>query len=486
VRPALVLFRRNLRLDDNRPLDAALRAAGTVVPVFVLDDHYLTEDFSPPRLAFLAESLRELAGALDARGSRLVVRRGPVGAALASLAGETGADAVFTHTDHEPHGRELLASARVTLQDVGVTLHAVEDLLLVPPDALFTEAGKPFTVYTPFSRRWLERDKDAPVPEPPRIPTPNAVTSSSFPSIPLDRPRGLREAGPPHNPRGGSAEARRVWNAFLGSALARYGEERDRPDLPGTSRLSPHLRFGTIGIRRILREAKEAWKSAAPAGRKSVETFIKELAWREFYAGILFHHPRVLTQNFRSDFDSFPWRAGEEADRLFAAWAAGRTGYPIVDAGMRQLLAEGWMHNRVRMVVASFLTKDLLLDWRQGEAFFRRHLADGDPASNSGGWQWAAGSGTDAQPFFRIFNPVLQGRKFDPDAAYVKKWIPELSNGSGAVTCPADLHAPWTLATPPPDYPAPVVDHAAARARALSAFATLKSAQSKSAAPGKT
>ncbi|MDL2717276.1 MAG: deoxyribodipyrimidine photo-lyase [Acidobacteriota bacterium] len=474
--PGLVLFRRNLRLDDNRPLDAALRASGSVVPVFVLDDHYLTEDFSPPRLAFLAESLRELAAALDAKGSRLVVRKGPVGEALAALARETGADAVFTHADHEPHGHELLASARAALEPPGIALHAVEDLLLVPPDALATEAGKPFTVYTPFSRRWLERDKEAPAPEPGRVPTPDAVLAASFPSIPLDRPRGLREEGAPDNPRGGSREARRVWNAFRESALLHYAEKRDRPDLPGTSRLSPHLRFGTIGIRRILHEAKEIWKAAPSAGRKSVETFIKELAWREFYASILFHHPRVLTENFRAEFDAFPWRTGEEADLLFAAWAAGRTGYPIVDAGMRQLLAEGWMHNRVRMVVASFLTKDLRVDWRRGESFFRRHLADGDPASNSGGWQWAAGSGTDAQPFFRIFNPVLQGRKFDPDAAYVKRWIPELANVAAA---PGDLHAPWTLETPPPGYPAPIVDHFAAKATALAAFAKLKSAAPK-------
>ena len=468
---ALVLFRRNLRLDDNRPLDAALRASATVVPVFVLDDHYLAEDFSPPRLAFLAGSLKDLAAALEAKGSRLVVRTGPVGAALAALARETGADAVFTHGDHEPHGRAVLADARASLDALGVSLLVIEDLLLVPPDALMTEAGKPFTVYTPFSRRWLERDKEAPVPEPSRIPTPDAVRAASFPSIPLDRPRGFKEAGAPRNPKGGSREARKVWNAFRESALGRYAVERDRPDLPGTSRLSPHLRFGTIGIRRVLAEARETWKEAAAAGRKSVETFIKELAWREFYAGILFHHPRVLTENFRIEFDAFPWRTGEEADRLFASWAAGRTGYPIVDAGMRQLLAEGWMHNRVRMIAASFLTKDLLLDWRRGESFFRRHLADGDPASNGGGWQWAAGSGTDAQPFFRIFNPVLQGRKFDPEAAYVKRWVPELADSAAAA---ADLHAPWTLDTPPADYPAPVVDHFAARAAALAAFATLK------------
>jgi deoxyribodipyrimidine photo-lyase len=471
VSVAVVWLRRNLRLDDNRVLDAALRAADAVVPVFVLDDHYLVEDFSPPRLAFLAGSLRELASGLERKGGRLIVRKGPAGDALAALCRETGADAVFAHADHEPHGKALHDEARRALAAQGTAFHAVEDLLLLPPGQLATQEGKPFTVYTPFSRRWLEADKAAPVPEPARVPAPDTVLFREFPSIPLEKPRGFRETGAPANPEAGAAAARRTWDAFRASALFRYAGERDRPDLAGTSRLSPHLRFGTIGIRRVLAEARAGWRSAPAEGRRGIETFVKELAWREFYAGILHAFPRVLTENFRKDFDAFPWAEGDEAERRYAAWTEGRTGYPIVDAGMRQLQAEGWMHNRVRMIVASFLTKDLLVDWRRGEAFFRRHLADGDPASNSGGWQWAAGSGTDAQPFFRIFNPVLQGRKFDPDAAYVKKWVPELATVEAK---PVGLHAPWTLVAPPADYPAPVVDHAAARAAALAAFATIR------------
>jgi len=471
VSVAVVWLRRNLRLDDNRVFDAALRAADAVVPAFVLDDHYLTEDFSPPRLAFLGESLRELERAVDAKGGRLVVRNGLAGSALAALCRETGADAVFTHADHEPHGAALLDDARRALSSQGTSLHAVEDLLLLPPGEIATQEGRPFTVYTPFSRRWLEADKPAPAPEPAHVPSPPAVLAPAFPSIPLGKVRGFRETGAPQNPPGGAAEARRTWDAFRASALLRYAGDRDRPDLPGTSRLSPHLRFGTIGVRRVLAEARAAWHDASPPGKKGVEAFVKELCWREFYAGILHAFPRVMTENFRKEFNAFPWVSGAEAERRFSAWASGRTGYPIVDAGMRQLLAEGWMHNRVRMIVASFLTKDLLVNWRRGEAFFRRHLADGDAASNNGGWQWAAGSGTDAQPFFRIFNPVLQGRTFDPGAAYVKRWVPELADVDAA---PADLHAPWTLASPPADYPAPVVDHAAARAAALAAFASLK------------
>ncbi|HQR46394.1 MAG TPA: deoxyribodipyrimidine photo-lyase [Thermoanaerobaculia bacterium] len=469
---AVCWLRRNLRVDDNAALAAALRHADAVVPAFALDDFYLTEDVSPPRLAVLAGSLKELAAALTAKGSRLIVRRGPPAEALAALCRETGADAVFGHRDHEPHAKELETAARAALGRIGARLHLVEDLLLVPAGSLATEAGRPYTVYTPFARRWLERDKEPPVPEPAALPTPDLVLRPDFPSIPLEKPRGFRETGAPDNPRGGAREARRLWDAFRAAALPGYARERDRPDRPGTSRLSPHLRFGTIGVRRLLAEARELWRAADAAGKASVETFVKELAWREFYASILESFPQTATANFRAEFDRFPWAAGEEETRRFAAWAEGRTGYPIVDAGMRQLLREGWMHNRVRMIVASFLTKDLLVDWRKGEAFFRRHLADGDLASNSGGWQWAAGSGTDAQPFFRIFNPVLQGQKFDPDGAYVRRWLPELS--AARTGRPAEIHAPWKLSAPPPDYPAPVVDHAAARARALAAFAAVR------------
>ncbi len=469
--PAIVWFRRNLRLDDNLPLDAALRGHDGVVPVFVLDDHYLTEDFSPPRLQFLSESLRELASDLAAKGSRLLFRKGPAGEALASLARETDADAVYSHLDHEPHGAELAREAEAALAAQGTKLRLLSDLHLVPPGSLRTEAGRPFTVYTPFARRWREADKALPVPAPPRVATPPAVLDPRFPSIPMSRPAGFRVEGAPANPQGGEREGRKLWEAFRVRALSRYAEARDLPGIEGTSRLSPHLRFGTVGIRRLLAEARSAWKETDVEGRKSIDVFVGELAWREFYASILAAFPRVLTESFRPEFERFPWITGELADARFAAWRDGRTGYPIVDAGMRQLAHEGWMHNRVRMVVASFLTKHLLVDWRRGEAHFRANLVDGDPASNNGGWQWSAGCGTDAQPFFRIFNPVLQGERFDPDGAYVKRWVPEIAAWKSAGK---DLHAPWRASTPPADYPAPIVDHAAARAKALAAFATIR------------
>jgi len=471
--PAIVWFRRNLRLDDNAPLDAALRAHDAVAPVFVLDDHYLADDYSPPRLRFLAETLEELEADLAARGSRLLFRKGPAGEALAALARETGADAVYGHEDHEPHGRAIAREAEAVLAAQGTRLRLLPDLHLVAPGSLRTEAGRPFTVYTPFSRRWREADKALPHRDPARVPTPDAVLDPAFPSIPRSRPRGLNVAGAPANPRGGAREARRLWDAFRSGALAGYAERRDLPGVEGTSRLSPHLRFGTIGVRRLLAEARAAWRDADAAGRKSIDAFVGEIAWREFYASILAEHPRVLAESFRPEFERFPWAAGEEAERLFAAWRDGVTGYPVVDAGMRQLAHEGWMHNRVRMIVASFLTKHLLVDWRRGEELFRARLADGDPASNNGGWQWSAGCGTDAQPFFRIFNPVLQGERFDPDGAYVRRWVPEIAAWKGAGR---DLHAPWRSSSPPPAYPAPVVDHAAARARALAAFARIRAA----------
>ncbi len=472
--PAIVWFRRNLRLDDNLPLDAALRAHDEVVPVFVLDDHYLSEDYSPPRLRFLSESLRELESELAAKGSRLVVRTGPAGEALAALARETGADAVYSHLDHEPHGAELARDAETALAAQETKLRLLADLHLVLPGSLQTEAGRPFAVYTPYARRWREADKALPVAAPAHLPTPGAVLDPSFPSIPTSRPRGLRAEGAPANPAGGAREGRRLWSVFREGALRRYAEGRDLPGVAGTSRLSPHLRFGTVGIRRLLAEVKAGWKEADAEGRRSIDAFVGELAWREFYASILAAFPRVLSESFRPEFERFPWVEGDQAEERFAAWRDGRTGYPIVDAGMRQLAHEGWMHNRVRMVVASFLTKHLLVDWRRGEAHFRKRLADGDPASNNGGWQWAAGCGTDAQPFFRIFNPVLQGERFDTSGAYVKRWVPEIAAWKSAGK---DLHAPWRASTPPADYPPPIVEHAAARAKALAAFATLRAAR---------
>lgn len=374
--------------------------------------------------------------------------------------------------DHEPHAKELDLEAAAALGQAGARLVPVEDHLLVPTEALRTGSGRPYTVFTPFSRRWLEADKASPVLEPAEVPTPREVLDSSFRSVPLERVRGLRVEGPAGGPRGGSREGKALWDTFRAGPLATYAGGRDLPSIDGTSRLSPHLRFGTVGVRRLLAGTREAWKAASPPVKESVETFVKELAWREFYAGVLDAFPHAAEGNFRPEFDRFPWLSGAEKERRLSAWKEGLTGFPIVDAGMRQLRHEGWMHNRVRMIVASFLCKDLLVDWREGERHFRASLADGDVASNAGGWQWAAGSGTDAQPFFRIFNPVSQGLRFDPDGAYVKRWLPELARWKA----PAEkaIHSPWLASSPPRGYPAPIVDHAVARSEALQAFAKLR------------
>jgi deoxyribodipyrimidine photo-lyase len=247
---------------------------------------------------------------------------------------------------------------------------------------------------------------------------------------------------------------------FLESAAARYHEDRDRPDIDGTSRLSPYLRFGAISARQCFERAEQSMR-ANPASRRGIEKWLDELVWREFYSAILEENPRVLRENHRRDFDSLVWNEDPEA---FEAWCEGRTGFPIVDAGMRQLRETGWMHNRVRMIVASFLTKDLLIDWRKGERFFFQQLVDGDPASNSGGWQWAASTGTDAQPYFRIFNPVSQGRRWDPEGAYVRRWLPEL------IDVPDEhVHAPWDFSGSF-RYPSPIVDHGQRRKLALERF----------------
>jgi deoxyribodipyrimidine photo-lyase len=278
------------------------------------------------------------------------------------------------------------------------------------------------------------------------------------------------ESAQPALPAGGAQAARRRLRRFLDGAARRYHEDRDRPDLDATSRLSPYLRFGAISVRECFERAEEA-ACAEPAMQRGVSRWRDELIWREFYAGILEEQPRVLHESYRREYDAVVWNDDAQG---FEAWCQGRTGYPIVDAGMRQLQATGWMHNRVRMIVASFLTKDLLIDWREGERFFFEQLVDGDPASNNGGWQWAASTGTDAQPYFRIFNPVSQGRRWDPEGRYVRRWIPELRRVPDA-----HVHSPWGAGRRPVDYPPPLVDHAERREIALERFRSARAPEQK-------
>jgi deoxyribodipyrimidine photo-lyase len=322
-------------------------------------------------------------------------------------------------------------------------------------DEVRSPAGRPYTVYSPYKRAWWRRWQAE---------TPAPAKSFRLPPPP-DGVSGLALPAPPEDaadlPTGGGAAAARRLEAFLEHAVADYAWRRDLPAEDGTSRLSPHLRFGTISVRTCLLRALDAARDD-PRRRAGVAKWCDELVWREFYHAILAVHPRVLAGAFRPERARIRWR---DDDAGFAAWRAGRTGYSFVDAAMRQLLSTGWVHNRARMVAASFLCKHLLIDWRRGERWFMERLVDGDPASNNGGWQWSASTGTDAQPYFRIFNPVAQGERFDPDGAYVRRFVPELRGLAGAA-----VHRPWDAPLAAPDYPAPIVEHAAARERALSAY----------------
>ncbi|OQA21800.1 MAG: Deoxyribodipyrimidine photo-lyase [Chloroflexi bacterium ADurb.Bin360] len=457
-------------MSDNQTLTAALRNAEQVLPVFILDPALLCSLYmSERRLAFLLGGLRALDEDLRSRGSKLIVREGRPAEELAKLQTETGAEAVFAEADVSPYARrrdEEVASQLTLRLHGGVTI--------MPPEAVHRQDGAPYTVFTPFSRTWktLSQPTLAELePAPARIPTPPGVAGMHLESEVLKRVNFVASEFPP-----GETEAQRRLERFMERALCAYATDRDRMDLDGTSRLSPYLRFGMLSARQAAATAIGARRQFRRCDDvRGAETWFNEILWREFYSTILYHFPHVRRGSFRREFNAIPWRNDPEE---FRAWQEGRTGYPVVDAAMRQLRATGWMHNRARMIVASFLTKDLLIDWRWGERYFMEQLLDGDPASNNGGWQWAAGTGTDAAPYFRIFNPVLQGERFDPEGAYIRRWVPELQRAPAAVT-----HRPWTMPEPMQreigcmigvDYPAPVVDHSMARERTLAAYKAAK------------
>ncbi len=463
-------FRRDLRVADNTSFAAAARDGDRVVPVFILDDRYGDDpDVGPSRFRFLRESLENLAGSLPSLGGRLIVRRGPAARALPELLAETGADAVYANAEIGPYPEARDRGVAGALDQIGARFRLFGDALLVEPDALLSGSGEPYTVYAPFAKSWEAAEKREPSPAPARLATPE------LPSVPLERVRAWRELPADElAPPGGEAEAGRLVARFTEDLLGDYAAERDRPAAVGTSRLSPHLHFGTVSPRTILAAVRASpcrREPSAPGPRK----FLLELAWREFYHHVLFHHPRVVEESFRPELDRIAWR--ENAEGL-TAWKAGRTGYPFIDAGMRELAATHWMHNRARMAAASFLTKDLHVHWREGQRWFDRSLADADLANNNGGWQWIAGSGTDAAPYFRIFNPTLQSKKFDPEGAYIRRFVPELSR------VPAGkIHEPWTMTEGEQreagcrigrEYPSPMVNHAAERAVALALHAAAK------------
>ncbi len=461
-------IRRDLRLTDNQALTAACQAADQVIPLFILDPFFARSPYvAEKRLAFLYGGLAELDATLRQRGSHLIVRQGEPTAVLTHLLAETNAHAIFAEADYSSYARRRDTAVAQTLP-----LHLTNGLTVHHPAALTKQDGTPYTVFTPFKKNWLAKPFPArPLSAPAHLSTPSTIASLPLPTPPIP------STFPP-----GEVAAHRRLNAFTSSPahpIFAYAAQRDQLAEPATSQLSPYLRFGMVSARQAAWAAQDALTAAPDAdAARGAETWLSQLIWREFYITILYHFPHVARGSFRPAYDAIPWR-NDPAE--FAAWQAGQTGYPVVDAAMRQLTQTGWMHNRARMIVASFLVKDLLIDWRWGERFFMQQLVDGDPANNNGGWQWTAGTGTDAAPYFRIFNPVSQSQKFDRYGRYLRTWLPELAHLPDAY-----IHTPWLM---PPleqqrlgfvlnrDYPTPLVDHSQTRPRTLAAYQSVSSAR---------
>jgi deoxyribodipyrimidine photo-lyase len=453
VRSCVLWLRRDLRLSDHPALLAASDDA-PVVPLFVIDPR-LWEPAGPPRRAWLIRSLNALDAALE---GRLVIRTGDPVAVVPAVAAEADATKVHVSADAGPYGRARDDAVATALQSAGRTLARTGSPYAVGPGTITNGTGQPYKVFTPFFKTWLQHGWPAPEAAPRGIRWAPGVDGEQLPAEP--------DLGALVLPEAGEQAALDRWDAFVQDDLACYGERRDLPAVNGTSVMSAHLKYGEIHPRTLL----------ATLGRhrsKGAQIYRSELAWREFYADVLWHRPESAREYLRPEYAQMryadPNRSAAAREHL-KAWQDGRTGFPFVDAGMRQLLTEGWMHNRVRMVVASFLVKDLHLEWQLGARHFMRWLRDGDLASNNHGWQWAAGSGTDAAPYFRVFNPVSQGLTFDPDGSYVRRYVPELRHLRGK-----DAHQPWEC----PDgytekYPERIVDHSAERAEALDRFAELR------------
>ncbi|WP_265111645.1 cryptochrome/photolyase family protein [Halosolutus halophilus] len=453
--------RRDLRGRDNRGL-ARAADGDPIVPCFVLDPTVL-EHASPIRVHCLLEALAGLRSWYRDRGSDLLVGRGEASAVIRDFAATYDASTVVWNADYSGLARDRDRAVTAALEDDGIEVETAHDAVHHEPGSITPAQGDHYSVFSYFWTKWQDREKAAPI-DPPAEADLAAVSGEGLPSVDdlgFDDP----EASPPTVTQ---ERGRERLTEFCSGPIYRYADERDYPAADATSRLSPHLKWGTIGPRTVYAATERAADRAdAPSERASVEAFRRQLAWREFYAHVLAYNPEIVVENFSGYEFEIPWR--NDPDEL-AAWKAGETGYPIVDAGMRQLCKEGWVHNRVRMIVASFLTKDLLIDWRTGYDWYRRKLADHETANDVGGWQWAASTGMDAQPYFRVFNPMKQGRDYDPDAEYVKTYVPELADASPAEIHDWDEHGPADRERIAPAYPAPIVDHADRRERAIEAF----------------
>ena len=476
---SLVWFRRDLRAFDHAALNQALSSSNRVYCVFVYDSGIL--DVLPRddrRVRFIHASLASLDAELRRLGGYLIVRQGRPLEVIPALAAELGVDAVHVCTDYEPEAVDRDARMKERLGAEGRKFLSLKDQVIFEKEEVLTLAKGPFSVFTPYKNAWLKRL--AAMPET-LASYPVDMYAHAFapplapPALPSLTDIGF-EPGEPPLPAGMEG-AEELFERFV-ARMADYGRARDFPFEDGTSRLSTHLRFGTTSIRHLVRTAQQMALSGA--GGTGASVWLSELIWRDFYSMILARNPQVVTRSFKPAFDVLAWETGEEAEALFAAWCEGRTGYPLVDAAMAQLNQTGFMHNRLRMVTASFLTKDLGIDWRRGERYFALKLNDYELASNNGGWQWAASTGCDAQPWFRIFNPVSQSTRFDAQGEFIREWVPALER-LGA----KEIHAPWLVAGDVlaekgvvlgRDYPLPVVEHDVARKRTLERFAVVKKA----------
>lgn len=477
--PAIVWFRQDLRLSDNPALMAAIASGAPIIALYIRDDD-AAGAWAPGGASqwWLHHALSALKERLEEHGGRLVLKRGPAQDVMEALMDQTGARSVHWNRCYEPWARDRDSRIKSWLKETGYEARSFNGSLIVEPWEIATKAGAPYKVFTPFWRALQAKH----APEAP-LPAPDTIKFAEPVSTDLLEDWKLLPASPnwaagfhPYWTPGERAAQQRL-SEFLSNRAAHYHDRRNTPGVHGTSRLSPHLHFGEVSPRQV-------WDAAVKAGERHSEggqVFLSEIAWREFSYNLLYHFPDLPETNFQSRFNGFEWETdGDKRQRLQKAWQTGQTGYPIVDAGMRELWATGWMHNRVRMIVASFLIKDLMIDWREGEAWFWDTLVDADLASNAASWQWTAGSGADAAPYFRVFNPVSQGEKFDPDGDYVRTWLPELAKLPAKV-----IHSPWladrqTLLNAGvllgQTYPEPIVDHAEARKRALAAFEKIKDA----------
>lgn len=461
-------FRRDLRLTDNTALSEAARGAGRVVPAYILSDWRSAHRWTGAnRQHFLCGCLASLAANLETIRGRLIIRQGEAVAELLKLAAEAGATEITFNRDPDPFGR----AAEIRLEEAaarsGISCRGFKDVCLHERSEVLNGSGEPFRVFTPYSKAWAKIAHPGASAKPRDLGTPPGIPSLPLPSLAV---WGL--SGPlAELPEPGEKAARKRLAEFLASRLAGYGANRNLPAGRTTSRLSQDLRFGLLSIREVFSRVAEAANELPPAGRDSAGKFASELVWREFYMQILWHFPEVLEGEFNPTFRGMEW-PGRLAD--FERWKSGETGFPVVDAAMRELRETGFMHNRTRMIAAMFLTKDLHLDWRLGESFFMQSLVDGEIASNNGGWQWSAGTGADAAPYFRIQNPWTQTKRYDPQGAYIKSWIPELRDVDPERFC--DPPSPGLRLAP--GYPPPMVDHARARDITLDLFAAHKQARS--------